>query len=448
MHVAPNVLAVACGLRHSLVLRGSAAVSGLDRSGARHLDEGLQEQHPRSRSQESTQLLGFGSNRKGQLLDACASQTAAVAAAAHGGRGIRGRQDTAVFWPVQIHGLRDIGAVLQVSCSKQVLFCTCGKNVELCNLLVAAYVVQRRAPSAPTQNTNQAVQCRSSCCRLLLEGITAASSPQSGACSSGARLQAQHPIETSSFQHQGWLQPATAAAPQLQLQLRMEGCMRFTGCSHQIRATPVRQAETSAQQHRRLLRPATKCTAQVHQHAEDGPSSALVGTTWWRWTRKGTSGQWAATSMDSLGVVSGESELITEPASCPKHDCSSLRCTLLLRFLKWRIRLATTAVACCICAGPDCDVHACSAPVKVTGLPGGTASMVSAGAEHSVALTKQGELYAWGWNSHGQLGLGHSTDCFTPACVVPAASVGAHTSSSCWLNVACGCGFTVGVWEP
>lgn len=74
--------------------------------------------------------------------------------------------------------------------------------------------------------------------------------------------------------------------------------------------------------------------------------------------------------------------------------------------------------------------------------------MVSAGAEHSVALTKQGELYAWGWNSHGQLGLGHSTDCFTPACVVPAASIGAHTSSSRWLNVACGCGFTVGVWEP
>lgn len=128
-HVAPNVLAVACGLRHSLVLLGCAAGSGLDSNGARHLDEGLQEQHLRSRSQESTQLLGFGSNRKGQLLDACASQTAAVAAAAPGGRGMRGRQDTAVFWPMQIHGLRDIGAVLQVSRSKQVLFCTCGKFV-------------------------------------------------------------------------------------------------------------------------------------------------------------------------------------------------------------------------------------------------------------------------------------------------------------------------------
>jgi alpha-tubulin suppressor-like RCC1 family protein len=31
---------------------------------------------------------------------------------------------------------------------------------------------------------------------------------------------------------------------------------------------------------------------------------------------------------------------------------------------------------------------------------------VSCGSYHTIALTAQGELWAWGWNEHGQLGLG------------------------------------------
>src|SRR5674476_194941 len=40
--------------------------------------------------------------------------------------------------------------------------------------------------------------------------------------------------------------------------------------------------------------------------------------------------------------------------------------------------------------------------------------MAAAGAFHSIALTKTGELYVWGWNSRGQLGLGTTAAQTTP----------------------------------
>jgi alpha-tubulin suppressor-like RCC1 family protein len=39
---------------------------------------------------------------------------------------------------------------------------------------------------------------------------------------------------------------------------------------------------------------------------------------------------------------------------------------------------------------------------------------VSAGAAHALALTESGKVYAWGLNSSGQLGLGHTTNINTP----------------------------------
>ncbi|NLV95017.1 MAG: hypothetical protein GX031_10815, partial [Candidatus Riflebacteria bacterium] len=42
---------------------------------------------------------------------------------------------------------------------------------------------------------------------------------------------------------------------------------------------------------------------------------------------------------------------------------------------------------------------------------------VSAGAAHALALTERGEVYAWGLNSSGQLGLGHTTNINTPTLV-------------------------------
>jgi len=40
--------------------------------------------------------------------------------------------------------------------------------------------------------------------------------------------------------------------------------------------------------------------------------------------------------------------------------------------------------------------------------------MVAAGAEHSVAITENGELYGWGWGRYGNLGLGDRNDRWIP----------------------------------
>ncbi|XAR68915.1 hypothetical protein NMG60_11000329 [Bertholletia excelsa] len=43
------------------------------------------------------------------------------------------------------------------------------------------------------------------------------------------------------------------------------------------------------------------------------------------------------------------------------------------------------------------------------------AKLVSCGARHSAVLTDNGEVYCWGWNKYGQLGLGDSTDQNVPS---------------------------------
>lgn len=40
--------------------------------------------------------------------------------------------------------------------------------------------------------------------------------------------------------------------------------------------------------------------------------------------------------------------------------------------------------------------------------------MVAAGAEHTAAVTEDGELYGWGWGRYGNLGLGDRNDRLTP----------------------------------
>jgi len=40
--------------------------------------------------------------------------------------------------------------------------------------------------------------------------------------------------------------------------------------------------------------------------------------------------------------------------------------------------------------------------------------MVAAGAEHSVAITEDGNLYGWGWGRYGNLGLGDRNDRLLP----------------------------------
>ncbi len=60
---------------------------------------------------------------------------------------------------------------------------------------------------------------------------------------------------------------------------------------------------------------------------------------------------------------------------------------------------------------------------------------ISAGSEHSVAVTADGLVYAWGWGEHGQLGLGNTANAYQPQQVdVPACT-----------QVACGSGFTIAI---
>lgn len=54
-------------------------------------------------------------------------------------------------------------------------------------------------------------------------------------------------------------------------------------------------------------------------------------------------------------------------------------------------------------------------PCRVTGLQGRVISKVICGYAHTLALTDEGALYAWGANSYGQLGTGHKANSCSPA---------------------------------
>nr|XP_029144486.1 ultraviolet-B receptor UVR8 isoform X2 [Arachis hypogaea] len=53
-------------------------------------------------------------------------------------------------------------------------------------------------------------------------------------------------------------------------------------------------------------------------------------------------------------------------------------------------------------------------PQKIQTFQGVPIKMVAAGAEHSVAITEDGELYGWGWGRYGNLGLGDRNDRLIP----------------------------------
>lgn len=53
-------------------------------------------------------------------------------------------------------------------------------------------------------------------------------------------------------------------------------------------------------------------------------------------------------------------------------------------------------------------------PRIVPGLVGEHVIALACGQYHTLALTNQGEVFAWGWGVHGQLGLGHVEDERTP----------------------------------
>ncbi|XP_047058699.1 ultraviolet-B receptor UVR8-like [Lolium rigidum] len=68
--------------------------------------------------------------------------------------------------------------------------------------------------------------------------------------------------------------------------------------------------------------------------------------------------------------------------------------------------------------------------VEAPSLEDKNARSVSCGARHSAIITDEGEVFCWGWNKYGQLGLGDAMDRNVP-CMVP---VEAYRP----LNVSCG----------
>ncbi len=79
-------------------------------------------------------------------------------------------------------------------------------------------------------------------------------------------------------------------------------------------------------------------------------------------------------------------------------------------------------------------------PMRVANPPGVTAwKWVTAGRDHSLALTSTGQLYAWGNNVDGQLGTGNRFMATTPQPVQRANGV------NVWAEVAAGPGYTLAV---
>ena len=72
-------------------------------------------------------------------------------------------------------------------------------------------------------------------------------------------------------------------------------------------------------------------------------------------------------------------------------------------------------------------------PTRVQSLETREVVCISAGAEHSVAVTSHGGVFAWGWGEHGQLGLGTTLNAFQAT----------QVDVSACTQVACGSGFTI-----
>ncbi|EFA83773.1 RhoGAP domain-containing protein [Heterostelium album PN500] len=65
------------------------------------------------------------------------------------------------------------------------------------------------------------------------------------------------------------------------------------------------------------------------------------------------------------------------------------------------------------------DIGDSAVPLPIVALPGNIAKVVAGnqlvfGDQHTLALTNEGAIYAWGSNSRGQLGLGHNNDKVAP----------------------------------
>ena len=75
------------------------------------------------------------------------------------------------------------------------------------------------------------------------------------------------------------------------------------------------------------------------------------------------------------------------------------------------------------------DICASSIPVPATTPAGLTYTAISAGNHYSLAIASDGTAWSWGWNDHGQLGIGVIGDRRSPVLTnVTAISAGVYHS--------------------
>lgn len=77
-------------------------------------------------------------------------------------------------------------------------------------------------------------------------------------------------------------------------------------------------------------------------------------------------------------------------------------------------------------------------PVKIEAFKGIPIKMIAAGAEHTAAVTENGDLYGWGWGRYGNLGLGDRNDRLIPERV-------SSSQDQLMVSVACGWRHTITV---
>jgi alpha-tubulin suppressor-like RCC1 family protein len=92
-------------------------------------------------------------------------------------------------------------------------------------------------------------------------------------------------------------------------------------------------------------------------------------------------------------------------------------------------------------------VGAQSAPVTVSMPAGVTPLSVAAGNDHSLAIGSDGTVYAWGYNAFGQLGNGTTTDSHVPIAVSLPAGVSANAiAAGAFFSMALGSDGNVYTW--
>lgn len=68
---------------------------------------------------------------------------------------------------------------------------------------------------------------------------------------------------------------------------------------------------------------------------------------------------------------------------------------------------------------PDIRARSCTRPQEVPSLAGYYIEDVVCGSDHTLALTSGGDVWAWGNNNEGQLGLGHTNSPVREPQLVP-----------------------------